>query len=215
MMRTMIYGALLSVCLCAPGASGVAYAVIFPSGEARPVFSNDLMFSYRADITCIDNCDLPPEERAYQLTVRQKKTMDVMWSCDYDFHGETDSLLFSDGSVFVDVDPWYRSPDYPIIHVYRKGAKTFEFTPKYLGVSPDFDGAKGETGVETDGEAAGEEEGAIEGVSDVAGEEEGTGLSFSWVSWYRFEPDSATPILDVVTVDGRRFRINCLNGFFL
>ncbi len=112
-----------------------AYAVQQPLWQEYRVYSPDREASFRADIVCTDNCDLPFEEQTYSIVVRRTDTNDVEWSCLYDYRGDRGGVLSEDGWVFVDVDPWFRGELEPVVHIYRKGIKTFELTAQYLGIT--------------------------------------------------------------------------------
>jgi hypothetical protein len=129
---------MLRMCLflCLMLLSQPAYAAVSPAWKEYKVFSGDLAASFRAEIACTENCDAAYNEQVYHLTVRNSVTKEVAWSCVYDYRGDIGGVLSDDGWVFVDVDPWYHGAEVPVVHIYRKGTKTFELTPRYLGIDP-------------------------------------------------------------------------------
>jgi hypothetical protein len=101
-----------------------------PSWEEFEVLSRNK--KYIALITTSGNGeDTPRSQQDFQLTVYDRKSNAVLWSCDFAHTGYRGGTLTNDGSTFVFLEQWYRHRA-PVVFIYRDSGATKKITGKEL-----------------------------------------------------------------------------------
>lgn len=74
-----------------------------------------------------------PWKNKYRLTVSEKESKSVLWSCQYHYDGYPEGILSDDGEAFVYVNEWYKN-DYPVVSIYYQGLKSHQIAGRQFQI---------------------------------------------------------------------------------